>query len=97
MPIVTEEHFLPSPAHTTSSHGVVDGKTFPILISQGEMINISPQLSLLLADVLQAIGGILSVKWIYDGKVVVGSFCNAQGIPCAVYRECHGLPWGFPG
>ena len=51
------------------------------LVFQGETINIFPQLSLLVADVLQAIGGILSVKWVYDGKVVTGSFCNAQGIP----------------
>ena len=45
-----------------------------------QMTDLSLQLSLFLADTLQAIGGILNLKWIYDGKVVVGSFCNAQGI-----------------
>ena len=53
------------------------------------MIDISPQLSLLLADVLQAIGAILNLKWIYDGKVVAGSFCNAQGTHLVIYMPVH--------
>jgi len=36
--------------------------------------------SLFSADVLQAIGAVMSIKWIQDGKVEVGEFCNAQGI-----------------
>ncbi|KDR83140.1 hypothetical protein GALMADRAFT_238972, partial [Galerina marginata CBS 339.88] len=35
---------------------------------------------LLSADVLQAIGAVMDVKWIQDGKVESGNFCNAQGI-----------------
>jgi hypothetical protein len=38
------------------------------------------QFSLFLADALQAIGGVLDLKWISDGKVEVGAFCDAQGI-----------------
>jgi len=36
--------------------------------------------SLFSADVLQAIGAVMSIKWIHDGKVEVGGFCSAQGI-----------------
>jgi hypothetical protein len=36
--------------------------------------------SLFSADVLQAIGAVMSIKWIQDGKVEVGGFCSAQGI-----------------
>ncbi|KDR75047.1 hypothetical protein GALMADRAFT_69340 [Galerina marginata CBS 339.88] len=36
--------------------------------------------SLFSADVLQAIGAVMDVKWIQDGKVESGNFCNAQGI-----------------
>jgi len=36
--------------------------------------------SLFSADVLQAIGAVMSIKWIQDGKVEVGGFCRAQGI-----------------
>jgi len=36
--------------------------------------------SLFLADIVQAIGAILSLKWLQTGKVETGAFCNAQGI-----------------
>jgi len=36
--------------------------------------------SLFSADVLQSIGAVMDIKWINDGKVEVGGFCNAQGI-----------------
>ncbi|KDR79579.1 hypothetical protein GALMADRAFT_137377 [Galerina marginata CBS 339.88] len=36
--------------------------------------------SLFSADLLQAIGGVMNLKWINDGKVQVGDFCSAQGI-----------------
>ncbi|KDR75049.1 hypothetical protein GALMADRAFT_248909 [Galerina marginata CBS 339.88] len=36
--------------------------------------------SLFSADVLQAIGAVMDIKWIQDGKVESGNFCNAQGI-----------------
>lgn len=36
--------------------------------------------SLFTADVLQAIGAVMSIKWIHEGKVHVGEFCNSQGI-----------------
>jgi len=37
-------------------------------------------LSLFTFDLLQAVGGILSVKWAHDGIVTTGSYCSAQGI-----------------
>jgi len=36
--------------------------------------------SLLCADFLQAIGGLLDIKWILDGIVEVGPLCEAQGV-----------------
>ena len=39
----------------------------------------SYQLSLFAADTLQAIGGVLNFKWVQDGEVKVGSYCDAQG------------------
>ncbi|PPQ83623.1 hypothetical protein CVT25_006308 [Psilocybe cyanescens] len=36
--------------------------------------------SLFSADVLQAIGAVMDVKWVHDGRVQIGHFCNAQGI-----------------
>ena len=37
------------------------------------------QLSLFFADTLQAIGGALNTRWISEGKVELGTFCDAQG------------------
>jgi hypothetical protein len=37
------------------------------------------QFSLLVADAIQGIGMVLSIKWVQDGKVEVGNFCTAQG------------------
>ncbi|KAJ8520458.1 hypothetical protein ONZ45_g2702 [Pleurotus djamor] len=37
-------------------------------------------LSLFSADLVQALGAIMDVKWIQDGKVEIGSFCSAQGV-----------------
>ncbi|KAJ3517235.1 hypothetical protein NLJ89_g633 [Agrocybe chaxingu] len=36
--------------------------------------------SLFLADILQAIGAVMDIKWIQEGKVEAGGFCDAQGI-----------------
>lgn len=36
--------------------------------------------SLLIADIVQAIGAVLSLKWIKSGKVEVGPFCTSQGV-----------------
>lgn len=36
--------------------------------------------SLLCADFVQAVGGLLSLRWIQSGIVKVGAFCDAQGI-----------------
>ncbi|KAH9484981.1 hypothetical protein JR316_0001885 [Psilocybe cubensis] len=36
--------------------------------------------SLFAADVLQAIGAVMDVKWVHDGRVQIGRFCDAQGI-----------------
>ncbi|KLO16083.1 hypothetical protein SCHPADRAFT_887993 [Schizopora paradoxa] len=42
--------------------------------------NLAPYLiSLLLANVLQAIGTIMNARWVKDGKVFNGGFCAAQG------------------
>ncbi|KAK0195075.1 hypothetical protein F5146DRAFT_1109451 [Armillaria mellea] len=37
-------------------------------------------LSLFFADLIQALGAVLDIKWINEGKVETGSFCTAQGI-----------------
>jgi hypothetical protein len=36
-------------------------------------------LSLFIADLIQALGGAMNVKWVHDEKVYRGTFCNAQG------------------
>ena len=41
---------------------------------------VASQLSLFVYDVLQAIGGILDVRWAHDGIVTVGHYCTAQGV-----------------
>jgi hypothetical protein len=40
----------------------------------------SPQFSLFVFDFLQAIGGILNIKWAHNGIVTDGHFCTAQGL-----------------
>ena len=37
------------------------------------------QLSLFCADMLQAIGAFMDVRWVHEGSVNVGSYCRAQG------------------
>jgi hypothetical protein len=37
------------------------------------------QLSLLIADLVQAVGTIMDIRWIHKGIVRVGGFCTAQG------------------
>jgi len=37
-------------------------------------------LSLFSYDILQAVGGILNVRWAHDGTVTTGPYCTAQGI-----------------
>lgn len=37
-------------------------------------------LSLFVYDILQAVGGILNVRWAHDGIVAMGPYCTAQGI-----------------
>ncbi|KAF9467367.1 hypothetical protein BDZ94DRAFT_1249167 [Collybia nuda] len=36
-------------------------------------------LSLFVADFVQALGAVMDIKWIRDGKVEIGAFCTAQG------------------
>ena len=38
------------------------------------------QLSLFVYDLLQSVGGILSIRWAHDGMVTSGPYCTAQGI-----------------
>ncbi|KAF8262435.1 hypothetical protein EI94DRAFT_1808789 [Lactarius quietus] len=37
-------------------------------------------LSLFVYDILQALGGILNIRWAHNGIVTTGSYCTAQGI-----------------
>ncbi|KAN0127157.1 hypothetical protein V8E53_015027 [Lactarius tabidus] len=37
-------------------------------------------LSLFVYDILQAVGGILNIRWAHDGIVTTGPYCTAQGI-----------------
>jgi len=37
-------------------------------------------LSLFAADFVQAVGAVMDIKWINDGKVEIGNFCTAQGV-----------------
>ncbi|KAJ7105417.1 hypothetical protein C8R43DRAFT_1046810 [Mycena crocata] len=37
-------------------------------------------LSLFVADLIQAVGAVMDVHWVHDGKVAVGAFCTAQGV-----------------
>ena len=39
----------------------------------------SYQLSLFVADALQAIGAVMDIKWVGTGQVKAGQFCSAQG------------------
>jgi len=36
-------------------------------------------LSLFIADLIQALGGVMNVKWVHDQRVYQGGFCTAQG------------------
>ena len=51
-----------------------------IFHSPASLILVVRQLSLFVYDVLQAIGGILDIRWIHQGIVTTGSYCTAQGI-----------------
>ena len=37
------------------------------------------QFSLFIADLLQAIGSVMYLKWVGSGHLEVGEFCSAQG------------------
>ncbi|KAF7376476.1 hypothetical protein MSAN_00063300 [Mycena sanguinolenta] len=37
-------------------------------------------LSLFVADLVQAMGAVMDIRWVNDGKVQVGVYCSAQGI-----------------
>jgi hypothetical protein len=43
-------------------------------------VNFLSQLSLLVADLVQALGTIMDIRWIHKGIVRVGGFCTAQGM-----------------
>jgi hypothetical protein len=59
------------------SNGSIDGAWQSL--DGRDVILTSSQLSLFFADTLQALGGALNAKWVTDGKVEVGTFCNSQG------------------
>ena len=57
------------------SHG-----TSQILPSHGTGHSLNfTQLSLFIADLLQAIGSVMDLKWVGSGHLEVGEFCSAQG------------------
>ncbi|KAJ7267536.1 hypothetical protein B0H12DRAFT_1092875 [Mycena haematopus] len=37
-------------------------------------------LSLFVADLVQAMGAVMDVRWVHDGKVQAGMYCSAQGV-----------------
>jgi hypothetical protein len=37
-------------------------------------------LSLFVADLVQAIGAVMDVRWVHSGRVEAGAFCTAQGV-----------------
>jgi hypothetical protein len=47
--------------------------------AQQENLAHASQLSLFAADFVQALGAVMDIKWIKDGKVEIGTFCTAQG------------------
>jgi hypothetical protein len=44
------------------------------------LILAASQLSLFVYDIIQAVGGILNIRWAHDGIVTTGPYCTAQGI-----------------
>ena len=44
------------------------------------LIEFLRQFSLFIFDILQAIGGILNIRWAHSGIVTAGPYCTAQGI-----------------
>jgi len=52
---------------------------FSSLLVQVSIAKFFYKCSLFFAEFLLAIGNILSINWIKDGKVEVGAICNAQG------------------
>jgi hypothetical protein len=51
-----------------------------IFHSPANLILVVRQLSLFLYDILQAMGGILDIRWVHHGIVTSGSYCTTQGI-----------------
>ncbi|KAJ7745447.1 hypothetical protein DFH07DRAFT_748882 [Mycena maculata] len=37
-------------------------------------------LSLFIADLIQAIGAVMDIRWVHSGRVEIGAFCTAQGV-----------------
>jgi hypothetical protein len=44
------------------------------------LIEFSRYFSLFVFDLLQAIGGVLNIRWAHNGIVTTGYYCTAQGI-----------------
>ena len=46
------------------------------------------QLSLILADSVQAVGALMNVRWVHSGVVEIGTFCTIQGLAfCFSYHQ----------
>ena len=50
------------------------------LLPFARLVEYTRWFSLFVFDLLQAIGGILHIKWAHDGIVATGHYCTAQGI-----------------
>ena len=48
------------------------------LLPFARLIEISRQLSFFVFDLLQAIGGMLNIRWAHNGIVTTGPYCTAQ-------------------
>ena len=59
--------------------GLVNGMDYINILFMSRIPKRDSQFSLICADIVQALGMILNLKWIVEGKVEIGGFCNAQG------------------
>jgi hypothetical protein len=51
------------------------------------------QLSLFIADFIQALGAVVNVKWVNEGKVFIGPYCTAQGLPQPLRNVQYAFLW----
>jgi hypothetical protein len=49
-------------------------------ISLLNLMLVARQFSIFICDFLQALGGLLNIRWVHNGIVKSGSYCTAQGV-----------------